>query len=142
MSTETLCWQCSKPYNIAAEQCPHCGATNGNHAFERAEQEARMDCLPVPTDRHQGWPGVYAVLYTDSINDEQTSRDDLWMATTKAIDAIQTTSYAEGRKDEAEDNMEMLSWAYGKLHHVAFTKMDDALMLDRIKLLLEHGAMS
>ena len=66
----------------------------------------RIDCQPIPTDRNQGWPGVYAVLYTDSINDEQTSRDDLWIATTAAIKAVidkaQTDAYAEGRKDEAE----------------------------------------
>lgn len=75
--------------------CPYCQGTG-----------ARMDCLPVPTDRHQGWPGVYAVLYTDEINGEQACRDDLWMATSKAIRCVvekaQTNAYAEGRKDEAE----------------------------------------
>lgn len=62
----------------------------------------RIDCLPIPTDRNQGWPGVYAVLYTDCINDRQTSRDDLWIATTGAIKAAieraQHDAYAEGRK--------------------------------------------
>lgn len=33
----------------------------------------------------------------------------------------------------------LLSWAYSKLHHVHYSKQDDALMLDEIKLLLEHG---
>lgn len=32
-----------------------------------------------------------------------------------------------------------LRWAYSKLHHINFTRQDDALMLDRFKLLLEHG---
>lgn len=48
-------------------------------------------------------------------------------------------AYAEGRADELEDCKPMLAWAYSKLHHVSFTKQDDALMLDQIKLLLEHG---
>jgi hypothetical protein len=33
----------------------------------------------------------------------------------------------------------LVRWAYTKLHHVNFTKQDDALMLDEMKLLLEHG---
>ena len=34
---------------------------------------------------------------------------------------------------------EMVRWAYAKLHAVEFRSLDDALMLDRMKLLLEHG---
>lgn len=34
---------------------------------------------------------------------------------------------------------EMLRWCYSKLHHISFSKQEDALMLDRIKLLLETG---
>lgn len=30
-------------------------------------------------------------------------------------------------------------WAYSKLHHMSYSKPDDALMMDRMKLLLEHG---
>lgn len=48
-------------------------------------------------------------------------------------------AYADGRKDQQEEDLELLRWAYGKLHHISFTKMEDALMLDRMKLLLEHG---
>jgi hypothetical protein len=33
----------------------------------------------------------------------------------------------------------LLAWAYGKLHHANFAKQEDALKLDEIKLLLEHG---
>ena len=40
---------------------------------------------------------------------------------------------------EIERLRRMVVWAYAKLRHVNFTKQDDALMLDDIKLLLEHG---
>jgi hypothetical protein len=76
-----------------------------NQQAFRAYMEAkggRTDCLPVPTDRNQGWPGMYAVLYTDSINGEQTCRDDLWVTTTGAIESAEHEAYADGRKDEAE----------------------------------------
>jgi hypothetical protein len=53
--------------------------------------------------------------------------------------AAQDDAYAEGRKDQQEEDSELLRWAYSKLHHVSFTKQDDALMQDRLKLLLEHG---
>ena len=33
----------------------------------------------------------------------------------------------------------IVCWAYTKLHHINFTKLVDALMLDEMKLLLEHG---
>jgi hypothetical protein len=33
----------------------------------------------------------------------------------------------------------LLAWAYGKLHHTNFARQEDALKLDEIKLLLEHG---
>lgn len=35
---------------------------------------------------------------------------------------------------------DLVRWAYSKLHHVSFTKLDDALKLDEMKLLLEHNA--
>ena len=38
------------------------------------------------------------------------------------------------------DLNDMVRWAYSKLHHASYSKMEDALMLDRMKLLLEHGA--
>ena len=34
---------------------------------------------------------------------------------------------------------DMVRWAYSKLHHMSYSKPDDALMMDRMKLLLEHG---
>ena len=33
----------------------------------------------------------------------------------------------------------MLAWAYSKLHNREFSKIEDALKLDEIKLYLEHG---
>lgn len=33
----------------------------------------------------------------------------------------------------------LLGWAYSKLHRQNFSTMDDALKMDEIKLLLEHG---
>ncbi len=35
---------------------------------------------------------------------------------------------------------DMVRWAYSKLHHASYSKQEDALMLDRMKLLLEYGA--
>jgi hypothetical protein len=35
---------------------------------------------------------------------------------------------------------DLVRWAYSKLHHVSFTRVEDALKLDEMKLLLEHGA--
>jgi hypothetical protein len=34
---------------------------------------------------------------------------------------------------------ELVRWSYSKLHRMNFTNMDDALKLDEMKLLLEHG---
>ena len=33
----------------------------------------------------------------------------------------------------------LLRWAYSKLHGRTFSSMEDALKLDELKLLLEHG---
>jgi hypothetical protein len=41
---------------------------------------------------------------------------------------------------DESDLQDMLRWAYSKLHHAGYSKQEDALMLDRMKLLLEHGA--
>lgn len=45
-------------------------------------------------------------------------------------------AYAEGRKDQAEEDKELLSWAYSKLVYRSFDNMEDALQMDRIKLIL------
>ena len=43
--------------------------------------------------------------------------------------------------DEAgeSDLHDMVRWAYSKLHYASYSKLEDALMLGRMKLLLEHG---
>jgi hypothetical protein len=40
---------------------------------------------------------------------------------------------------DVEELKQMVVWAYSKLHHASYSKQDDALMLDRMKLLLEFG---
>ena len=40
---------------------------------------------------------------------------------------------------EAQYLSDLVRWAYGKLHRHTFADLDDALMLDRMKLYLEHG---
>ena len=40
---------------------------------------------------------------------------------------------------ELERLRELVRWAYTKLHSRTFSSMDDALKLDEMKLLLEHG---
>lgn len=44
--------------------------------------------------------------------------------------------------DEIAFLKDMLAWAYGKLQHNTFSKMDDAMMADAIKLFFEHGITS
>lgn len=59
--------------------------------------------------------------------------------------------HSKNPEDEVADNMlkaeaymrdmhDAIRWAYGKLHHAHYSRQDDALMLDRMKLLLEYGA--
>lgn len=54
-------------------------------------------------------------------------------------------STADGSIDDHDEGPEnayelaLLAWAYSKLQHINFSKQEDALQLDRIKLLLEHG---
>lgn len=59
------------------------------------------------------------------------TRDEL----NERIDEAQRDAYAEGRKDEREECMRLLNWAYIKLTRFCFSKQDDALMLDEIKLM-------
>lgn len=37
------------------------------------------------------------------------------------------------------DLLDIIQWSYGKLHKASYTRPEDLLMLDRMKLLLEHG---
>lgn len=56
------------------------------------------------------------------------------------IDAIQQAAYAEGRADQLADDLRLLAWAYRKLMHHSFSKQEDALAMDEIKLMLMGGA--
>lgn len=49
---------------------------------------------------------------------------------------------AEQRFDERAFLKDMLAWAYSKIQHGTFSKMEDAMMADAIKLYLEHGVVS
>jgi len=62
--------------------------------------------------------------------------------------AAQMDSQIEGAQSENERLLseadalrEMVGWAYGKLHMQNYSKLDDALMLDRMKLVLEYGVL-
>lgn len=59
---------------------------------------------------------------------------------TLCLGDAQTSAYAEGRKDEREDLIRLLGWAYSKLHHIDFSNQHDALALDEIKLVLMGAA--
>lgn len=47
LADDTLCWHCSKPYPMTADQCPHCCATNGNidpaSAFMESDDNSHID---------------------------------------------------------------------------------------------------
>lgn len=56
-----------------------------------------------------------------------------------ARDQLQRTNLA-AMADDIDLLHDMVRWAYSKLHHATYSKQEDALMLDRMKLWLEHGA--
>lgn len=55
------------------------------------------------------------------------------------LDEAARDGYSEGRDDERENCMRLLNWAYSKLVYRSFDNMDDALMMDEIKL-MQMGA--
>lgn len=50
------------------------------------------------------------------------------------------SAYAEGRKDEREELLALIGWAYSKLHQQNYAKQEDALRLDEMKLILIGAA--
>lgn len=46
-------------------------------------------------------------------------------------------AYSEGRDDQLEEDKRLLAWAYRKLMPYSFSKQEDALAMDEIKLILE-----
>ncbi len=53
------------------------------------------------------------------------------------VSDAENEAYAEGRDDERKDNIRLLAWAYRKLMHTSFSKQEDALAMDEIKLMME-----
>lgn len=64
------------------------------------------------------------------------TKEALWSRVKRLDGAVERALDAEAA---GEDPQELVRWAYGKLHNKSFNKQEDALMLDRMKLLLENG---
>lgn len=49
----TSCWDCSHAYDNRLQECPHCGASNGNWDLARAQEELQVKdwILREPTTR-------------------------------------------------------------------------------------------
>ena len=56
------------------------------------------------------------------------------------VEIIMSREACHVAADEIERLQELVRWAYSKLHGRTFNDIDDALKLDEMKLLLEHGA--
>lgn len=69
--------------------------------------------------------------------DVPTTEDAAELA--NALPATLQEAYADGRKDQLQEDVELLGWAYSKLCRLGFNSMESAMMMDRIKLLIEHG---
>lgn len=66
--------------------------------------------------------------------------DDYKFCTGELRQEIATLDFMiENLSAEIDDLEEIICWCYSKIHHISFSKKEDALMLDRIKLLLETG---
>jgi hypothetical protein len=81
---------------------PYLAARSSEAAPESKPNEfARL----LPADR-QRWSArrgdIRAILYTDTINDEQTCRDDLWLATTDALHGVRGEAVDALRQSHAE----------------------------------------
>lgn len=88
--------------------------------------------------RHHGREGDILNALADNRNLPHSTREAV-----AAVQVALNVAYANGREDQREDDadlLEMVRWAYSKLCRVEYSKQEDALMLDRMKLLLTHGA--
>lgn len=56
------------------------------------------------------------------------------------LDDAKRDAYAEGRKDEREELVPLLAWSANKMRPFSFSKIDDALKLDEIELILKGSA--
>lgn len=66
----------------------------------------------------------------------QDTKDALSSRVRKLDEATEAALDADAGEADLRD---MVRWAYSKLHRQNYADQDDALMLDRMKLLLEHG---
>ena len=66
----------------------------------------------------------------------QDTKEALWSRVRKLDAATEAALDAEAGENDLQD---MVRWAHSKLHHASYSNQDDALMLDRMKLRLEHG---
>jgi hypothetical protein len=78
--------------------------------------------------------GKCGELVTDCRSDHRTTFDKPKPARWEAADNAWNSAGAY-----AERQRELVRWAYTKLHTREFSNLDDALKLDEMKLLLEHG---
>ena len=66
----------------------------------------------------------------------QDTKEALWSRVRKLDAATEAALDDEAGDSDLHD---MVRWAYSKLHHASYSKQEDAMMLDRMKLMLEHG---
>ena len=62
--------------------------------------------------------------------------NDVFAELANKLPATTEDAYAEGRSDQFEDDRRLLAWAYAKLMPYSFSKQEDALAMDEIKLML------
>lgn len=111
MSNETLCWQCSKSYDIKAAKCPHCGAANGNHDLEKSQgaalpersptEKEEAEVLALAEDYGQWmWDAGYMDNPTGEtlVDEAAAKREEI----EKALNSLLCSAYADGRRDERE----------------------------------------
>lgn len=71
-------------------------------------------------------------LQNDALRDQEKTEREAQRAKTEQ-------DQAEELCNEAAYLREMVAWSYGKLHGRTFSNIDDAMMLDRMNLYLQHG---
>ena len=49
----TLCWNCSKPYAMTAQVCPHCSAANANADLGAASAQAEGGVVVIPPEQRE-----------------------------------------------------------------------------------------
>ena len=62
-----------------------------------------------------------------------------WLCSVAEILCLYQELGVQSRVPVEPDLLDLIHWAYSKLHKRTYTRQEDALMLDRIKLLLKHG---